>query len=259
MKKIVSPILALRAKKGKEIITKKIERKQMNILIDELPDKVEIEGEEIEINTDFRNVLLYFRLLKDEELEAIEKVEIAMRLFFKRVPKDVGKAIRYINEEYIVSSGMKQIRKLEQRGLEKEKAAFDFEQDGGLIFASFWQQYKINLIETKMHWRVFKALFDGLGEETVLRRVMEFRRMKPKDMPRERRLELLELQRELSIKDTSVRDTSVKDARVKDPSSKSQSFAPSEESFSYNDNGSSDYRRSAKEIEKELIEGLNNG
>jgi hypothetical protein len=238
MKKIISPILALRAKKGKEIITKRRERKQMNILIDELPEKVEIEGEEIEINTDYRNVLLYFRLLKDEELEEIEKVNIAIRLFFKSIPKEIGKAIRYINEEYIVSSGMKKPRKVEQRGIEKGNAVFDFEQDGDLIFASFWQEYGIDLRKEKMHWYIFKALFDGLGEDTALRRIMEFRRMKAKDMPRERRTELLELQRELRVKDPSIR-----------------SKAP----LKYNDAGSLGYRRSAKEIEKELIEGINNG
>jgi hypothetical protein len=200
----------------------------MNILIDALPEKVEIEGEEVEINTDYRNVLLYFRMLKDEELEEIEKVDIAIRLFFKRTPRNIEEAIRYINEEYIVSCGRKKIKKLGQRGLENENAAFDFEQDGDLIFASFWQEYGIDLRKEKMHWRVFKALFDGLGQDTALRRVMEFRRMKPKDMPRERRAELLELQRELSIRD-------------KVP-------------LNYNDGGSTGYKRSAREIEKELIE-----
>jgi hypothetical protein len=137
----------------------------------------------------------------------------------------------------------KKIEALGQRPFEKEKVVFDFEQDGRLIYASFWQEYKINLIDVKMHWYVFKALFDGLGEETVLRRVIEFRKMKPKDMPRERRIELMELQRELSIKDTSVKDTSV---RVNDPSSKA--------SLNHNSERSSDYRRSAKEIEREIME-----
>lgn len=209
----------------------------MNILIDELPEKIEIDGEEVEINTDYRNVLLYFRMLKDEELEEIEKVEIAIRLFFKRTPRNIEKAIRYINEEYIVNSGRKKIRKLGQRGLEEEKAAFDFEQDGELIFASFWQEYGIDLSKEKLHWRVFKALFDGLGEGTALRRVMEFRRMKAKDMPRERRAELLELQRELSIRNE----------------------IPSKARLNYNDSGSTGYKRSAREIEKELIEGMKNG
>jgi hypothetical protein len=223
------------------MITKEMERKQMNILIDELPKKVEIDGEEIEINTDYRNVLLYFRVLKDEEIEDRDKLEIATRLFFKRTPRNIEEAMRYINEEYIVCSSRKKIKVCE-----KEKLVFDFEQDGGLIYASFWQEYKINLIDVKMHWYVFKALFDGLGEETVLRRVIEFRKMKPKDMPRERWIELMEMQRELSIKDTSIKDTR---------SEASRSLAP----LSYNDEGNSGYRRSAKEIEEELLKGLNNG
>ena len=167
----------------------------MNILIDKLAEKVEIDGEEIEINTDFRNVLLYFRALKDEELEEVEKLEIAMRLFFKSMPKNIEEAIKYINEEYIVCSAVSktQSKKIKSH-IVKERAIFDFEQDGTLIYVSFMQEYGIDLRKEKMHWYVFKALFDGLGEETALRRVIEFRRMKPKDMPRERRIELMGLQ-----------------------------------------------------------------
>jgi hypothetical protein len=226
MKKIVSPILALRAKKGKEIITKKIERKQMNILTDELPEKIKIDGEEIKINTDFRNVLLYFRLLKDKDLDETEKLEISINLFFSSVPKDLETAIKYINEEYIPNLPMRKARKTGQRF--SEKPVFDFGQDADLIFASFWQAYKINLSKEKMHWKIFKALFDGLGEDTALRRVMEFRRMKPNDMPKERRAELMELQKDLSIKP-------------------------------HDDNENFGHTRSAKEIEKELLEELNNG
>ena len=209
----------------------------MNILIGELAEKVDIDGEEIEINTDFRNVLLYFRALKDEELEEAEKLEIAMRLFFKTMPKNIEEAIKYINEEYIVCLNRKKIKGCVRVKDPKEKAVFDFEQDGTLIYVSFMQEYGIDLRKEKMHWHVFKALFDGLGEETALRRVIEFRRMKPKDMPRERRIELMELQRELSIKDTSVRGKA---------------------SLNYSDEGSLDCRRSAKEIERDLIEGMKN-
>jgi hypothetical protein len=207
-----------------------MERKQMNILIDELPKKVEIEGEEIEINTDYRNVLLYFRALRDEELEDREKLEIAARLFFKRTPRNVEEAMRYINDEYIVCSSKRKKRVLTNSFSASQKVVFDFEQDGGLIYVSFMQEYGIDLRKEKMHWYAFKALFDGLGEETVLRRVIEFRKMKPKDMPRERRIELMELQKELSI-------------------------APLKNNYER----SSDYRRSAKEIEEELLKGLNNG
>lgn len=226
----------------------------MNILIDELAEKVDIDGEEIEINTDFRNVLLYFRALKDDELEEAEKLEIAVRLFFKTMPKDIEKAIKYINEEYIVCLNRKKIKgcvRVKDPVVKepKEKAVFDFEQDGTLIYVSFMQEYGIDLRKEKLHWYVFKALFDGLGEGTALRRVIEFRRMKPKDMPRERRLELLELQKELEVKDPKV--------RVKDPlyHNDGGSKAP----LNYDDSEGTVYRRRAKEIEKELLEGLKNG
>jgi hypothetical protein len=68
----------------------------------------------------------------------------------------------------------------------------------------------------------------------------------------------MELQRELSIKDTSIKDTSVKDPSASGTSVRgkaSRVIAP----LNYNDKGTLGYRRSAKEIEKELLEGLKNG
>ncbi|CAH1853329.1 Gp15 family bacteriophage protein [Convivina praedatoris] len=54
---------------------------------------------------------------------------------------------------------------------------FDFEQDAGAIYASFRQQYNIDLIQElgHMHWDVFIALFKNLNSETPIQQIRAYR------------------------------------------------------------------------------------
>jgi hypothetical protein len=133
----------------------------MNLLIDKLPTKAEIDGKEYEINTDFRNVLIYFRLLKDKVIEAQDKFALLINLFFKVIPSNISAAMNYINDFWLLCGS-----KRKDENSKRNKIVFDFDQDSPLIFAAFYQEYGINLNEEKMHWFVFKALFDGLSEMT---------------------------------------------------------------------------------------------
>ena len=55
----------------------------------------------------------------------------------------------------------------------------DFEEDGEYIYASFMQDYGVDLIDMqgKLSWRKFIVLFDGLSEDTKIKRVMKIRSM----------------------------------------------------------------------------------
>ena len=50
----------------------------------------------------------------------------------------------------------------------KAEKVFDFNADGEYIFSSFYQAYKINLLEVNMHWHIFMALFRGLPSNTKI-------------------------------------------------------------------------------------------
>lgn len=55
----------------------------------------------------------------------------------------------------------------------------DFEEDGDYIYASFMQEYGIDLIDQqgKLPWRKFLWLFNGLGADTKIKQVMHIREM----------------------------------------------------------------------------------
>ena len=54
---------------------------------------------------------------------------------------------------------------------------YSFTQDAGAIYASFYEQYGMDLVdqEGKLHWDKFKALFAGLGPKTYFQRIVQIR------------------------------------------------------------------------------------
>lgn len=66
----------------------------MNLLIDELPDYVVVDGVEYQIRSDFRISMLFEILMQDSELEPKEKTVKALELYYPVVPSNLGKARR---------------------------------------------------------------------------------------------------------------------------------------------------------------------
>ena len=60
---------------------------------------------------------------------------------------------------------------------EDDKKAFDLAQDAEFIYASFMHTYQIDLFEQqgKLHWKKFKALLNGLSEDSIFSRVVGIR------------------------------------------------------------------------------------
>ena len=62
------------------------------------------------------------------------------------------------------------------RGEPSSERILDYEIDSDYIYAAFYQQYGIDLLEIKeLHWHKFKALLNGLCEETRLYEIMGHR------------------------------------------------------------------------------------
>lgn len=62
------------------------------------------------------------------------------------------------------------------RGIQDaEERILDFRIDSDYIYSAFMQDYKIDLCEAKMHWHKFKALLNGISENTRLCQIMGYR------------------------------------------------------------------------------------
>lgn len=134
----------------------------MNILIDQLPTSVEIDGQEHAINSDFRDCLRVIMAFEDPELAQIEKQIILLNNLYLISPDDPEKAL---------SVGLKFLdggkEKFEDEEPSSSPRVFSFSKDADLIFAAFQQTHGIDLSAVEyMHWWKFLALFLDLGDTT---------------------------------------------------------------------------------------------
>lgn len=153
-----------------------------------LPQSVRADGIDYKINPDFRTVLACLRVLSDPDRQELHKVLYIVRHFFcGETPPDM---VRLFAE--FISDGETPDGDGEQ--------LMDFELDAGAIYASFRQQYGINLLTDTLHWYEFRAMLQGLGEDTPFGQRVRIRGMNPDDVPEKERSKLRKLKDTLSIK-----------------------------------------------------------
>ena len=145
----------------------------MNILIDLLPSKVEIEGTEYKINTDFRISVLFSLLMEDDKLNEEQKIVQALNLYYPQIPTNINEAVNKIIWFYRCG---KDTEKSNEKGNCSNKKIFDYEADADYIYSAFMSQYRIDLQDVEhLHWWKFKALLEGLKDDNKLSKILEYR------------------------------------------------------------------------------------
>lgn len=148
----------------------------MNVLYQEFPEYLEIDGEKYPIETDFREWIRFSALVEDEEISWITKIQLMMQWFLEKIPDDLEAAI-YAMGDFLTAKRL--YRDDPEENLNKErdlKPAFSFEEDAGCIYSAFVECYGIDLQTVHyMHWWKFKTLFDWLPEETEIKQRIKYR------------------------------------------------------------------------------------
>ena len=115
----------------------------MNILIDLVPTKVNIEGEDYKINSDFRASILFELLMQDRELSEEDKIIQALELYYPVIPSNLNEAAEKILWFYECDKDMKESK---GKGTGKSvKQIYYFEYDDDYIYSSFLDQYGVDL------------------------------------------------------------------------------------------------------------------
>ena len=144
----------------------------MSILTDTLPTELNICGKNCPIRSDFRTWIKFTQIAVGEERTDVSALVEAVKLVFKEIPPrfdDAVSAMMYFYSPPKQQSGGK--------AESNRKRMYDFDYDAELIYAGFMQQYKIDLCTADLHWWQFRALVDGLGEDTQFYKVMQYRAM----------------------------------------------------------------------------------
>ena len=169
----------------------------MNIIIQGLPEMVEINGVKYPISCDFRTGMKFDEIL-DSDISDVQKLLRTLRLYYpKKIPTDIHAAIDKVIWFY--RCGKEEPKKEERERYKRRNSkepAYSFTQDAPYIYAAFKEQYGIDLMtEEKLHWWKFMALFESLSEDTKMAQIMYFRKANVSGMSRDRRAYVNEMKK----------------------------------------------------------------
>lgn len=148
----------------------------MNMLLDELPETVEVDGMEYEINTDFRTVILFELMMQDADFPREQKPWQAIDLFYTdEVPHNIAKATDAIIWFYACGKPDRK-KKENEAGESSAKRIYSFEHDDDYIYSAFMSQYRMDLNEIEyLHWWKFRSMFNSIKEDEKIAKIMEYR------------------------------------------------------------------------------------
>lgn len=143
---------------------------EYNLLLDKLP---QITPSGLKIRTDFRECIKFEILMQDNNISEKEKINLALNLFYYDYIDNVEEALNDILWFYSCNS-----KKENKQGKESNnKQIYSYVFDDKYIYSAFMQQYNIDLNKGYIHWWKFKALFQGLNENTQIVKIMGYRSM----------------------------------------------------------------------------------
>lgn len=149
-----------------------------------LNNEFNYQGKSYRIDLSFDTVISFYQLLDDEHFSVEEKVSVAFEMFFGFKPQNSDFAVSafeqissYLREQPYGNDDEEESSSDMQGNPTPAVKYYSYTQDAEAIYASFREQYGINLLQEKgkLHWDEFKALFAGLGPNTYFQRIIEIR------------------------------------------------------------------------------------
>lgn len=150
----------------------------MGFLTEQTDNTVQFLGRRYVVNPAFDVVLEIQRLFK-EELPQEKKIGQALRMLIEK-PSEGFRNLSFTDQAKLLEEIYGQCIHVKKRPpVRQSMRVLDFEEDGEYIYASFFGDYGLDLIELQgiLPWRKFIALFQGLSEKTKIREVMRIRSM----------------------------------------------------------------------------------
>lgn len=142
----------------------------MNFLINKYPTTVEIDNIEYPINCDFRTCLKIMICFEDKELNNYEKIEVAMRLFYPKIPDNLSEA----NNKMFDFLNLGKESTEESSG--SSERLYSFKKDSFYIMSGIQKTHRINLEIEDMHWWKFVSLFMEMSEDTFISQLIYLRK-----------------------------------------------------------------------------------
>ena len=179
------------------------------------PEYVEIEGKRYKINTNFKVAIECNKIAKDTSIRDFER---ALAIIYKLFGEDGLNDFN--NHEKLLELGQKYLACGKELKHNDGKVDMDYEQDYGLIWASFLSDYNgLDIDKTNIHWWKFQELINGLscselGNCCILNKIRNIRNKKLSDIkdPKEKDL-YKKLQKEYALKNNGSTKVATEEQR----------------------------------------------
>lgn len=168
----------------------------MNILTNDLPSSVEVNGIVYDIETDFRAAVKMALMVEKGEQNPFKLCE---PFFPNGTPRNIGGAVEAVLFFFRGGEAEKSDNKPQAKPKD-DKPAYSFEVDSEAIYADFWRYYNIDLSVERLHWWTFKSLLMGLPEKSNFKDRIYYRKVKLSDLPKGERKRVSAIRKEIEIK-----------------------------------------------------------
>ena len=182
----------------------------INLLTDDLPKTVLVDGKEYKIYTDFRDYIELHQMLIDKRDDS-EIYLYIQDLFIDEIPDDFVETIKAINE---FKKGNTANQPKGNAVKSKSKYVFSFLEDAPYIIGGFRECYGIDLLHIKyMHWWEFNALLESLNESCELKKRIYYRSIDLSTIKnKEERNRIKKIQRSIAISVKEISDEDIANA-----------------------------------------------
>lgn len=177
----------------------------MNVLLDRLPESVNVGGREYPIDTDFRAGIEFELAVQNGKTQLVDY----LRPWYGAVgyPQDIVGAVDAAIWFY--RCGVTEDKPKEGNGTQAKisRQGYCFDMDAEAILSSFWQAYRIDLTTASLHWWVFRALLSGLPEESEFKKRVYIRTCDTKGMSKKQKEQIMKQRKALEIKKHGEKET----------------------------------------------------
>jgi hypothetical protein len=166
-------------------------------LTNRLEHNIVIGNQIIEADFTYDNVLRWYELLEDDDIDDVNKTFIGFKMFIANIDNYTEEQIveamqsisSYLSESTYGNFDDEEIEPTFEVEPESPTKYFSYSKDAEAIYASFLYDYKIDLVDVQgeMHWDKFKALFNNLSENSPFQKIVKIRQTDPteyKDDPK---------------------------------------------------------------------------
>ena len=191
----------------------------MNLFYEDYPESIMADGQKIRIRTDFREYIRLIDLLKTDKLRDYEKWQFIIQYFHDR-PDNMASALDGLVDFVNLEQMREKISESDEDNQEEtvdNRPLFSFQYDYPYIRSGFLSSYGINLRTIEyMHWWEFRLLFDGLPEDTEIKKRIMYRSINPAEIKdNEERKRIIKIQNAIRLpEEVTMSDYDIGDAFV---------------------------------------------